>query len=980
MTILENDPIVEDDDALKLGTAGTVVDGAPVRNVDEAPSIVVEEETDARPPVNPLSAAAAAFFATAAVGWMIGGTFVGMAPRLIAVLGAAIGAGMVGASYKMRNPQVLQMLALPVAILAGIGLVAPSAAGSSIPQVIIDAIKSGGLSQPPAPFDPGWRFLILVVTCAIAVAASTASIASNRSRLAVFLPAPVVALGVLIQPPGKEVISVAPSLGLLVAGLAIAFGGELARDSETGARFEVRRLGKAGGLLLVIMAALVGLSQLGFLYPPTPDSTIVPPKRPETPPPFGDDNVIFRVKQKELTPLRLGVLDVYDGVAWLTPPYDPKRYVEIAGTRLPAFAPDKTKGYDQPQAAPKNTVKAEITIAKPGPAREIPDLTNTVSVSGAPKGTEFDPRSQTLRLPGRAKAGESYTVLATPGADAGVLSAASAKPPAVVREFLTVPKAPAAVQDLLDSAPADLNPYERLQYMRTQFYSKITASGPGNPVDVPPRRVQQFLTGTPASPYEITASEVLIARWAGVPARIGYGYYNPDATVAKDGSVGIRPSDGALWLEAYFDNSGWTPILGKPPKAQASLDDQQKNDDKEVLSNGLITAQLYIPIKQQSLSLLYTIVQFWLVRLAFIAALALFFWILLPGMIKTFRRLQRIRWANKLGPREQVAVAYAEIRDRAIDLNIGHPTLTPLEFLDVLEPDEEHTQLAWLVTRGLWGDLQRDLRPQDVEAAETQARSLYRRILAAQPFFTRVVAFGSRVSLREPWSDEMPNPYWQHNPVARVFGAIRSGRRLVFRNVRRLTPRLGRASALLLVLVGFFTSSCVQQVNLSTNAAAAVAPLPSIPAKVDAHTFEQTPIADAQFKKYRDVSLIQDYGFYVVREGKLAVGTLQTASFKAGLKAENRKVREGVLTSLGGTPKVSRVGGETFYTVGVNELQLVVWFPRDGLTYQLLSATKDLPNPAELLAKLIAVQEGRSADSVDTNQGAPPLDVRRSAP
>lgn len=972
MTILENAP-VEDEAELKLGTAGTAVDGTPLRNIDAAPDAPVEEEIDGRPPVNPLSAAAAAFFATAAVGWMIGGTFVGMAPRLIAVLGAAIGAGFVGLSYKTKNPSVLQALALPTALLVGVGLVAPSAAGSSVPQVVIDAIRAGGLSQPPAPFDPGWRLLLLVVTCSLAVAASVGAVASNRSRLAVFLPAPVVALGVLIQPPGKEVLSVAPSLGMLVAALAIAFGGELARDSETGARFETRRLGKAGGLLLVIMAALVGLSQLGFLYPPTPDSTIVPPKRPETPPPFGNDNVIFRVKQKDLSPLRLGVLDVYDGVAWLTPPYDPKRYVEVSGERVPVFSPDKTKGFDTPQKAPKETVTATFTVAKPGPAREIPDLTNTVSVKDAPKGTEYDPRSQTLRLPGRAKAGETYTVIAAKPADGGGLAAAFTIP-ASLKEFMTVPKAPPAVQAILDAAPKD-NLYERLQYVRTQFYLKITAAGPGNPVDLPARRVQQFLTGTPASPYEITASEVLLARWAGVPARIGYGYYNPDAKPDKSGNVGIRPSDGAMWLEGYFGpDNGWTPILGKPPKAQASLDDQKKNDDKEVLSNGLITAQIYIPIKQQGLSLLYTLVQFWLVRVAIVGAGVLFFWILLPGMVKTFRRLQRGRWARRLGPRERVAVAYAEIRDRAIDFNIGHPTLTPLEFLDVLEPDDEHTQLAWLVTRGLWGDLQRDLREEDVESAETLARSLFRRLVNAQPFLTRVVAFGSRVSLREPWSDEMPNPYWKRNPIRRVLG-LRHRLRLR----RRLTPRFG-AAVVVLVACALSLTGCVQQVDLSSKASAAVAPLPTIPGAVDEHTFERTPVADAQFKKYRNLALIQDYGFYIVRKGKLAVGTLQTATFKSGLRAENRKVREGVLTSLGGTPKVSRVGGETFYTVVVNELQLVVWFPRDGLTYQLLSATKDLPDPTELFARLIAVEEGRSADSVDTNQGAPPADVRRSAP
>jgi transglutaminase-like putative cysteine protease len=980
MTILEPPPAAPDELAsgpdsdlreLQLGNIGAS-DAPPGAQVETEPE--PEEEPDGRPPVNPFSASAAAFLSTAAVGWMLGGIFVGFLPRLIGVAGALIGAGLVGVSFRLRNPSTLQFLALPMSIIVGIALVAPSAGGSSVPSLVIEAIKAGGLSQPPAPFDPGWRLLLLVLTCSIAVAAATGAVAFNKSRLAVFLPAPVVGAGVLIQPKGQELLSVAPSLALVVGGLALAFGGELSRDSETGAKFESRRLGKAGGLLLVIVAAMVGLSQLGFLYPPTPDSTVIPPKRPQTPPAVTNDDVLFTVKAKVLTPLRLGVLDVYDGVAWLTPPYDPKRYVDVVNGPLPAFAPDRSKGYDSPQTPPTKTVTTEVSIAKPGPAREIPDVSNPVSVQGAPKGTQYDPRSQTLRLPGRADQGQSYTVTAAAPPDAAVLSQAKT-PPAQFKQFVQVPAAPPAVQELLDATPKTAGAYERLQFVRTQFYKKITAAGAGNPVDVPPTRVQAFLTGTPASPYEITASEVLLARWAGIPARIGYGYYNPDAKPAGNGRIDIRPSDGAMWLEAYFSNTGWTPILGKPPKAQSSLDNQKKKK-QQILPNGLITAQLYIPIRQQGLSLLYSIVQFWLARIAVVGGIVFFFWILLPGLIKMFRRVRRRRWADELGPREQLAVAYAELRDRAIDFNIGHPTLTPLEFLDVLEPDEEHTQLAWLITRGLWGDLRRDLRREDVEAAETMARSMFRRLIQGQPFLTRVVAFGSRVSLRDPWDPALPNPYWKRSIPDVLLGWVVSGARAL--RPRRLVPLLGRSTAVV-IACAFLLTGCVQQLDLS-NSPKGVAPLPSIPAKVGDYTIERSPVGDAEFKRYRDIALIQDYGFYAVRQDNVAVATLQTANFKAGLRAKNHKVREGVLTTLGGSPQVTKVAGQVFYTVMVNDLRLVVWFPKDGRTYQLLAATKDLANPTDLFARLIAVEQGKSATEVATQQGAAPSDGRRSAP
>ncbi|HVT65408.1 MAG TPA: transglutaminaseTgpA domain-containing protein [Mycobacteriales bacterium] len=974
MTIIDPSPVVDDEAlrGLQLGNATDIV-SSPVLNVEEVEP-EPEDDADERPPVSPLSASAAAFLSTAAVGWMLGGTFTGTMPRLLGVLGALLGAAFVGLSYRMRNPSVLQFLALPVAAILGFALVAPSATGTSVPQLIVDAVKAGGLSQPPAPFDPGWRFLLLVLTCSIAVAAATAALATNRARLAVFLPAPVVAAGVIIQPPGKELLSVAPSLALIVAALAVAFGGELSRDSETGARFESRRLGKAAGLVVVIVAALVGLSQLGFLYPPTQDSTVIPPKRPQTPPPVTNNDVLFTVKETAPTPLRLGVLDVYNGTAWLTPPYDPKRYVPAGDGQLPAFEPNRVGDTAPPPApAPKKTVTVEITVVKPGPAREVPDVSGTVSVSGAPSGSEFDPRAQTLRLPGHSEAGINYTVTAAAPPDSTALAAAKITDPRL-KPFVAVPPPPQAVLDLISGAPKNLSPYERLQYVRTKFYSKITAAGPGTPVDVPPARVEAFLNGTPASPYEITASEVLMARWAGIPARIGYGYYNPDTKAGAAHAVDVRPSDGAMWLEVWFDNTGWTPILGKPPKAQSSLDDQQKKNDKDILSNGQITAQLYIPIRQEGLSLLYSIVQFWLARVAALIGVFLFFWILLPGIVKGYRRTRRRRWADRHGPREQLAAAYAEIRDRAIDFNIGHPTLTPLEFLDVLEPDEEHRQLAWLVTRGLWGDLRRDLRSEDVEAARTMSRSLYRRLVNGQPFLTRVVAFGSRVSLRDPWDATLPNPYWSRSPISVVIGWLAAG-------IRRLRPRmlplLGRTTVLL-VVCAFFTTGCVQQLDLS-NQAAGVAALPTVPPKVGAFTFQRTTIADAQFAHYRNIALIQRFGFYVVRQDGVAVGTLQTASFKTGLRSENRKVREGVLTSLGGSPKVSKVAGQLFYTVQINDLRFVVWFPPDGLTYQLLSATKDLANPTDLFVRLIAVEQGRSAQSVNTHEGASPADARREA-
>jgi hypothetical protein len=128
-----------------------------------------------------------------------------------------------------------------------------------------------------------------------------------------------------------------------------------------------------------------------------------------------------------------------------------------------------------------------------------------------------------------------------------------------------------------------------------------------------------------------------------------------------------------------------------------------------------------------------------------------------PMMARTLRRLRRDRWSEPLGPRGRIAVAYAELRDAATDLSIGDPFATPIEFLDHVQEDGEHRELAWLVTRALYGDLAYELTDEDALLAEEMANSLMRRLRQAQPMQARFVAALARASLVRPFSDELPN-------------------------------------------------------------------------------------------------------------------------------------------------------------------------------------------------------------------------------
>jgi hypothetical protein len=347
-----------------------------------------------------------------------------------------------------------------------------------------------------------------------------------------------------------------------------------------------------------------------------------------------------------------------------------------------------------------------------------------------------------------------------------------------------------------DALSAEDSAFGQLQVVRETFYQKVIAAGRGNPVDVGPDRVEQLLQGTEASPYEIVAAEVLLARWVGVPARIGYGYYGGDARQA--GRTEVRPKHGAVWLEAYFEGYGWTPLVGRPPRARASVSEQQKNNDPSVRPTDEIAAQVYVPTLTETISPVFVLVRYWAAR---VVPLVLGLVLLLGGYPLTFkvvRRSKRRRWADRRGPRARIAVAYAEMRDAANDLNIGHPTLTPIEFLDAVEPDAEHRELAWLVTRTMWGDLQRGATDADADAAEETARAFRKRLIGGQPFTARWLAAVSRVSLRQPFDTAMPNVWWRPFRRSRVDSgriAPRSTREAEGRGLTRPPPPAGGTAA-----------------------------------------------------------------------------------------------------------------------------------------------------------------------------------------
>jgi hypothetical protein len=893
------------------------------------------------------------FLSVAAAAWMSAGVFRGLFPRFVAIVAALLGVGLITFSFRTRRPSFVQYLVLPAALVLGAVLAAAGSRGGNVPALVIEAIRTGGIAQPPIPFDPGWRLIIVVLAAALGAASAATAASLNRPKLGVFMPLPLLFASALVQPKETALTSSVVALFLLVGSLAVAYGAELRQEGASSGRFEARRYARGGIAALVLLALLVAISRAGFLFPDKERTQVIPPKKPEAQP-LQSDRLLFLVASDSPGPWRLGVLDIYEENAWLLPPFDLERF-------LPLPRSGEVPEHPAAPAASEDTVEATFTISNVE-GHQIPSLAGATTLDRERFEVEFDPRTQTFRLPeGRATSGMTYTVESVAPPSGADLAGAPA-PPAEMSEFLEVPIAPNEVVTLLAEAPGD-NSWDRLQFVRNAFYEKVIAAGAGAPKDVPPSRVVEMLEGQEATPYEITAVEVLLARWAGVPARIGYGFYQGGKR--EEGSTTVwevHPQHGATWLEAYFEGYGWVPVVGIPPRARASLSEAERRTDPSVRPSEELALVVFVPVKLRTIQLLYVVVRYWLLlALPFVAAFALLA-VFLPWPVKAGRRFRRRRWAGD-SPRERVVVAYANFRDAAVDLNVGDPTATPLKFLDSVEDDPEHAELAWLVTRALWGDLRRDLRVEDVESAEDMAASVTRRLRRAQPTMARIFAMASRASLREPFSREVPNlwPQWAKKGLVRRF--IRQGVRRILsplRMVRRLLP-IGTS----MILIATILVACTRQQE-PAGAAARSFPETLAPADFLGFTFKREKSAEAAFGKVDpQESLVTGGRVFTIRKAGEVLASLQAAEFKPGLGATRREVREGVLESIGtGRFELTRVGGERMFVKRLPEQSYFLWFSPDGRYYQLMVARRGFEEAARVFSSLINFQQGEEA--VDT--------------
>lgn len=904
----------------------------------------LEGDTDEREisPVTATFVAVSGALSALGAAWMVGGMFRGPEAKLVAVLGVLLGGGLSFAATRWRAP-LLHYLVLPAAALVGAGLMASSSGSgtSSLPALVKDAATSAQVLQPPVDFAPGWRLILVVVLALFTAAASALALSLRRSRLAVAVPVPLTVAAALVQPPGSAVTTGAVSVGFIVMALATSFAADGVGESFD-LRFEARRLSRSLLAGLVLVAALIGASKVPFLFPNHNQQHVIPPRKPPVGPP-PKDVPLYTVRGPLNGPLRVGVIDVYDvkQQAWLLPPVDNQRLVRL---RLPAALPDADK------ATTGLAVHIKVRIDQ-ATGHVLPDLAGTSRIGGSAT-VEFDPRTQTLSLPDRPiYTGFTYTLTVPPTPTGAQLSAASGFVPRAERQFLTTPPAPPIVQALLAKAPRGA--YARLQYLRAALYTHFTAAGQGRPTDMSASRVAQLIKGATGNPYELTAAEALLARWAGIPSRMGFGYYNGQPQAG--GSIQFRPANAATYLEVYFAPYGWVPIVGTPPRAQQSLSSHQQRTNTQIKSSPDLGLQLFLPVRQPNTIPLYEYVRYYGLRALPLLAGGGMLLLLYPVALKLLRRRRRAAWGAAHGPPGVVVVAYCELRDRLLDLALSARTATPLELVELVAEDEEHAELAWLVTRGLWGDLREQLTDDDALVAKHLAASVANRIARAQPETARLLAAVSRASLSQPYSREVPNMWWRlHIPRPNPASAV--GR---IRPVHA-TPVVVLLAALLIGgCTGPHPAGTTTPVPFPTRIAPSVVAGLSVHGEIKA---DRAYLADA-----RDRNVIVGYGKVVsFSRGGLIQAALQVGQFKPGYTSTDRQVVDAITASLatGGTVvRLRPEGGHVLFASAQGSERLYLWFPTTQSMALLVVRAEITQGAAEALARaLIDYGDGGTID------------------
>lgn len=727
---------------------------------------------------SPLRLAIAVALCTTGAAVMAGGVFLGASPRVYATIAGLAGVGLAVVAGRIRKPGLANAVVVGGLFVIGLLAVVPSGLGNvgALRSLVSEAVKNGDVTRPPVQFSVGWQAIVAWMLATTGFVAAWVALTLRKPAIGILIPLPVAAICGVSVPKNAQVVSGIVVLVVFAAALGILSSARSFRtdDERPPLGYELRRAGRGLLFIAVITAALVGLAQTHVLFPkPVIDPTKQPQKPRVAPLDPAKDRVLFTA-DPSTGPFRTGSLDVFDGAYF----------------RLPAFTDSRLKVVGRSGVVnDRLPTGSAATIRIQGLSGAVlPTLPNTVGVV-AKANLAFDARNGNIRFTqGGATAGFTYQVAAAPLPKVTELRADADPLPSDVTQFTQVPPPPPAVVDLISQARAKAtDKWDQYQFLYDQIISTVTADGTGAAnAPIPPSRVQDLLAGSKkGSPYEIVATEALVARWAGIPSRVAFGYDTvqnhcnlPDSNSTNchqvDNKFEFHPNDGATFVEVYFPRFEWLPINIPPKKSQPSVGSNPANQkvDPTIVPSDDIGVQLFVPTVVRPASVVAKQVAAIVGLLLPLVLLALLAYYLYPALRKTVARGRRRSEARELGARARVALAYSEWRDYAADMGYAYPSDTPLAFLDRFVDDSEHTELAWLVTRAMWGDLQGEIDDQMAGNAEELSRALRLRLGAAHPATLRLIALFSRVSVKHPYARDLvtpvPGPQPKENGLAPV--------------------------------------------------------------------------------------------------------------------------------------------------------------------------------------------------------------------
>jgi hypothetical protein len=697
---------------------------------------------------NPLRHTFAVLFPTIAAASLVGGIFSGLSPRGYAVLAAILGGLVAYGAQRTRNAVASNLVVLFGIFIVGIlPALAVGGFGATfqLGSLITHATAQAHLVRPPISLTPGFAALLGWIAAGVGFSAVWAAIVLRAPSIGMLIPLPVAAVAAISVPKGEQVIDGVVMVALFGIGLGI-LSGDRQSTGEKGLplAYELRRGAKAVPVLALVVGVMIFLGlKTTFLFPrPVVDPTLEA-QRPKTAPLSSvQDKVLFEVRSSVTGPWLVGALDVYNGRDWLLPAFSDSQLKDLpsSGTVDANFKPDVVATF---------TIRGQTGAVLPG-------LPNTCCIIASGPRLNYDAHSGNIRLvEGEIPPGFTYKVGAAGVPEVSSLQAIKSFPPDT-RRYLAMPAVPPAVKALVHEAP-DTSPWDRFDYLRKYVLQNVTAAGLGTPVSITPDRVNEILTKKEASPYEIVATQVMLARWAGVPARIGYGF---DGGEKVGDHLEVHPKDGTAFPEVFFPGHGWLPVIGTPAKAKASenSDPRFQQFKPGVLPSNDIAVPLFLPAILPPDSLFLDQVRAGVLTAILVLLAMAIIYFSFPLVHKAIVKARRRAAARAAGPRARIVQAYAEWRDALTDLGYQYVTETPIMLLRHFPEDDEHAEMAWLVTRALWGDLQGGVDDQLADDAEELSRALRRRVTQAQPITVRVVAALSRLSLRHPYSrDELDN-------------------------------------------------------------------------------------------------------------------------------------------------------------------------------------------------------------------------------